>query len=108
MIIIANERLDSESVSAEKEPPPGFIPDGDGEHAVDLTERIDPLVFIEVQYHLGVSPGAKAMAPSDELPPQGLVVVNFSVEDNPDAPILVGHGLSAVRREVDYAQAPVA
>ena len=44
------------------------------------------------------------MAARDQLLTQGRVIVNLSVKNQPKAFILIGEGLSALRREINDAQ----
>src|SRR5262249_57454508 len=56
---------------------------------------------------LGVGPRSEAMSGSPELVSQVIEVVDLAVEDDPDRPVLVAHGLVAGRRAVDDAEPPM-
>jgi hypothetical protein len=61
------------------------------------------LFFEEVQDHLGVALAAKPVALGFEVAAKLPVVVDFSVEDDLEGVILIGHGLSPPG-EIDDSQ----
>jgi hypothetical protein len=56
--------------------------------------------------HLSITASCKAVPTFLKFPAQILEVIYFSIEDNPDSPILVRHGLLACRK-IDDGQAAV-
>src|SRR5712691_8643075 len=56
----------------------------------------------------GVSARTITMASRFKSRSQRFVIVDLAVESYPDAPIFVGHGIAARRREVDNSKPPVA
>jgi hypothetical protein len=101
------ERLDSQPVARQHQPPPGAIPQGDGEHTVQPGRKRDTLRLIQMDDALGVGTGAEGVSLLLELGAQGRVVVDLAVEDGPDGAVLVGEGLVA-GGEVDNGEAAMA
>jgi hypothetical protein len=57
-------------------------------------------VFIEMKYGLGISRRDKPVSFSFKLVPEFAIIVDLTIEDNPDCAILIGHGLMPGRGKV--------
>ena len=80
------------------------VPDGKGEHAAQVVDTVASIFFVEVDNGLGVAVGAVAMALGCQAFSQSRMVVDFSVENDPDRAVFVADGLVA-GGEIDDAQA---
>src|SRR5439155_17365743 len=101
------ERLDAEAVAGEEEPAPAGVPERKGEHSVDGGEQALAFFFIEMDDHLGVGAGAKAMAPRLQPRAQGLEAEELAVVREPDRAVLVRHRLAARGAEVEDGEPAV-
>src|SRR5215470_17329500 len=101
------ERLDAETVTCEQQPPPGLVPNGKREHAVEVVDAIVAPLLVGVHDGFGVGTRAVDVTVGFELPPDERVVVDLAVEDHPDVAALVGQGLLAVP-EIHDAQTSMA
>ena len=98
------ERLDAEAIAGDEE---GFrvaVPDGKREHAAQVIDAVGPVLLEGVNDGFGVAVSAVLVAASDELFAQGLVVVDFAVEDDPERAIFIRERLVA-GGEIDNAEA---
>src|SRR3954470_11241925 len=95
-LVYVVKRLLAEAVAGEKQPPPRFVVDGEGEHAVEaLRETFTPfLVAVDQDFRVGVI-AVENVAPRLEFAPQLGVVVDLAVEDHADATVFIPHRLSA-------------
>jgi hypothetical protein len=84
-----------------------FIPDGEGEHAVQFFDGFGAFQHEQAQDDLSVGIGEELAALTGQLLAQLHVVVDLSVVNDPVAPGLVAHGLVPGRAEVNDAQAQV-
>src|SRR5208337_367094 len=64
------------------------------------------ILLVKMQNGFGVAVRPELMAPGEEIRAQIAVVIDFTVESNPDGLVLVGDGLVAAR-QINNAQAPV-
>src|SRR5882672_7320689 len=101
------ERLDSEPVPGEEQPPARAVPHREREHALQPLHAALTFLLVEVHDRLGVAAGTITMAASLEPRSELRVVVDLTVEDDPHAAVLVGHGLSTAL-DVDDREAPEA
>src|SRR5690606_32817563 len=86
--------------------PPGVV-DREGEHAVQAIDDSRTVLFPAVHDDLGVRRRAETVAAGFEIGPQIAMVVDLTVEDDPDRPVFVGHRLPAAG-QVDDGQTPMA
>ena len=61
-LVAIDERLFAQAVAAEHEAAAIGVPDGDGEHAVQVREAVRPFVLVEMDDRLGVAVGAELVA----------------------------------------------
>src|SRR5215831_21062109 len=101
------ERLDAETVTCEQQPPPGLVPNGKREHAVEVVDAVVAPLLVGVHDGFGVGTRAVGVTAGFELASDERVVVDLAVEDHPDVAALVGQGLLAVP-EIHDAQASMA
>ena len=100
------ERLDAEPVAGEHQPAAARVPQGDGEHAVEVGQEIEPAVLVEMDDDLGVGMiGGEAVAGALELLAQLDVIVDLAVEDDGDGLVLVEDRLLA-GGDVDDGEPP--
>ena len=100
------QRLDARTIAEELETLLVRIPDGDGEHAIDvLNERIAPFK-VGVEHNLGVRAGAKDVSAPLQVPSHGGEAVDLAVEHEPRAAARREHGLVGVICQIDDRQAP--
>ena len=102
------QRLFTHPVAGEKQGIVSAIPEGEGEHAVERVQATRAALFIEMHDHFRVRMGAKPVAFVFKLLSQLLVVVNLTVEADPDGFVFVGHRLLAGGGKVDDAESLVA
>jgi hypothetical protein len=100
------ERLLSQPVSRRKEPPAPAVPDQEREHAAQILKTVDSVFFVKVEDGLGVGVGAELASFTNQATPQFLVVVDLTVEDDPDRAIRIAHRLLAAV-QIDDAQTPM-
>ena len=84
---------DAHAVPGQKEFLFAVVPDGQGELTVDFFQAGRPVFLIEVQEHLGVGIGGKAVAFLEQLRFEFDVVESLAVVDNPKGAVFVGDGL---------------
>src|SRR5262249_49972285 len=103
------ERLLPQPVPRKEQPLARSIPESESEHPVQagVEEPLRSPFLVRMNDDLGVGPRSEAMPGSPELVSQVIEVVDLPVEDDPDRPVLVAHGLVAGRRAVDDAEPPV-
>ena len=72
----------------------GFlIPYGEGKHAAQFFQAPRPEFLVQMDDDLGVSVCFEGVTFAQEKGAQFLVIVDFPVEDDPDAAVLIGQGL---------------
>ena len=74
-----------------------------GELAIQLSEAVDPLFFVEMNDRFDIGTAPKAMSPVFERGAEFAVIENFAVADHDDRPVLVLEWLIAML-QVDDAQ----
>ena len=102
---IVVERLDAKDIAGAKELVLLLVPDDEGVHTTQAIEYGLAPLFVAVQEALGVGAAVELIALGLELGTEFLEVVDLAVEDNDDATVLVGHGLSASLGQVEDRQA---
>ena len=102
------EGLDAEPIARARQPPARAVPDGVGEHPLEMGEAIVAPVSIGLKQHLRVGPRSELVAQCFELGSQFHMVVDLPVEDDPGLRVADRHGLGAAFREVEDRQPPVA
>ncbi len=83
------QRLFAKTVAGEKQLFPPVVPNGQREHAAEVPHAVGTVLLVQVDDGLGVTVRAEAMAAGFEVGPQLAVVVDFTVERNPDRLVLV-------------------
>ena len=84
---------DAESVAREGQDLVAGVPDRQRKLAVEAGETVVAPLFVGMNDDLRVASGAKAMTAGTEVGAKLEVVEDLTVEDDPDAVVLVGHGL---------------
>ena len=102
---IVVKRLDAKDVAGAKKLVLLFVPDDEGVHTAQAIEDGLAPLLVAVQEALGVGAAVELVALGLELGTEFLEVVDLAVEDNDDAAVLVGHGLSAGLGQVEDRQA---
>src|SRR3954471_5370694 len=101
------DRLLPQTVAGEEEAALVPVPDGEGEHPAQALGKLLAPLLVPVDQDLGVAVALEDVALGNQLALEIEEVVDLAVEDDPDAPVLVGHRLRAGGREIDDRQAPV-
>ena len=102
---IVVERLDAKDVAGAKKLVLLLVPDDEGVHAAQAIEYGLAPLLVAVQEALGVGSTVELIALGLELGAKLLEVVDLAVEDDNDAAVLIGHGLSAGLGQVEDRQA---
>jgi hypothetical protein len=97
------QRLDADAIARQQQPPADAVPQRKREHAAQVVDAVRPVLLIQVQDGLAVGARAVGVAARFQARPVLGMVIDLSVEDEPQAAILVAHRLIA-RDEVDDAQ----
>lgn len=84
-----------------------FVPQRDGELAVQVLDEIIAILLVVMDDDFGVAVRAETVPRFQQDLAQFDVIENFAVERDPNGPVLVGHGLSAAG-EVDDTKASMA
>ena len=71
------------------------IPNGDGEHAIELRKTIRSDIFIGVNDCLAITVGRELVTAPFQATTQCLVVIDFTIEDHAYRAVFVGHWLSS-------------
>ena len=98
-----NNGFFSESVAGQQQLSAVRVIQCEGEHAVQPFDRPRPEGTVGMENHLGIGRRPKDVSPRFQFGPQCSVIVDFAVEDDPQA-IVVGHRLGAAR-QIDDGQA---
>ncbi len=96
--------LDAQAVAGQDEFPRFRIPEGDGEHAVQLGDEVLAVLLVEVDDDLGVGVGVETVAAGQQSGLEGREIEDLAVVDDPDRRVLVVDGL-APGGQIDDAQA---
>ena len=102
-VLVVIKRLLAEPILREDQPVFPGVPEGAGEHSVELREGLQPVLQVQRQQDLGVRSGPESMPFPLQPPPQFREIVDFPVEHQPDPPVGTPHGLLP-GRQVDDAQ----
>ena len=90
------ERLDPHRIAGERQGAFHGIVDGESEDALQtLRQPAKAPLLVAVHQNLGIAAGLETMTLCPELCTQNTVVVDLTVEDGPDRPVLVAHRLIA-------------
>src|SRR3569832_1106296 len=87
------QRLNSEAIAEQEKLLLARVPEGDGEHAVELVRESGAVFFIGVDDRFRVASSLKAVAFLLEFSPELEVVVNLAGEDLVDRVVFVGDRL---------------
>ena len=101
------EGLDADPIAHQEELPMTGVPDRQCEHALEAAHEVGSLFLIEMNECFRVGARSVGVTLRLQLFPQAGVVVDLSVEGNPDRAVLVRHRLSAGGRQIDDRQPPV-
>ena len=94
---------DAEAVAPELQPSLALIPQRDGKLPAQPLEHPFLMLFPQVRNDFGVAVGDEAMPARFQLGPPFDVIEQFAVEDDEDAPVLIGDRLLSIR-QADNAQ----
>src|SRR5246127_310504 len=83
------ERLDSDAVASQEQRFVPIIPNGEGKHSAQFFNAGFAQVFIEVNDCLRVALRSKTVAAAQQILTKLLIVVDFTVENNVDAAVLI-------------------
>jgi hypothetical protein len=98
------ERFDAKPVAGQEQCLRGVVPHGEREHAVQVGDALGAPLQVDVEQHLGVGPGAEAVAVGDQLGAQLGEVVDLSAETEHDLAAPPGaHGLGSAL-DVDHRE----
>jgi hypothetical protein len=86
------EWLDADAVACEEQPLAARIPDRECEHPPQMAEHRFAVLLVEVHEGLGVGSRAVDVPARHQLRPQLSVVVDLSIEGDPDGAVLVDIG----------------
>jgi hypothetical protein len=87
------QRLLAHSVAGEQQTPLAGVPNGDGEHAPELREAVLVGVLVEMSNYFGIGMSGKGVATLQEQLAKFRIVVNFSIQQDPNGSVLVGKRL---------------
>src|ERR1700674_901567 len=96
--------LDAQPIAGDEQALLPRVPNSEGKHAPQMVDAVLSVLFIEVNDGFGVTVGAIPMAACNQLLAQSQVVVDFTVECDPERTILVAEWLVSGRK-VDDAEA---
>jgi hypothetical protein len=85
--------FDPHAIPREQQFPLARVPQCEGKHTLKLRDTFFSVLLVEVNDYLRVGMGFEKMATLDQIPSEVLKVVDFTIEHNPDGPILVGNWL---------------
>ena len=105
-LVTIDQRLFSQPIPGQQQLLPLGVPDGQGEHAVQMCQQLGPLVFVQVDEHFRVALGAELVAGLFEPAPQVAEIVDFAVEHDPHGAVFVRKRLFSAG-QVDDGQAPM-
>src|SRR2546428_12015733 len=98
------QRLDSQAIADQDQSFPAGIPEGDAEHPIDSRNELQAVFFVQMNDDLTVSGSLERMPLLEKIFPQRSEVVDFAIEDHPEAGVLVGHRL-VTSGKIDDAEA---
>ncbi len=98
---VIEQRLLTESIPCEDQPPPWPIPERDRKHPAQAIEEVHALFFVEMDDHFGVGARLEKVAFCLELASKLLKVVDLAIDHDRDRAVLVGHRLRTFGSQVD-------
>src|SRR6476620_3037822 len=98
------QRLNAQPVTRDEQSFSRSVPDGKGEHSTQVLDTLRPILLIQVDDAFGVAVGTIAMTAHFKILAQVLMVVDFAVEDDPDAAKFITERLVA-SLNIDDAEA---
>src|SRR5262249_4363692 len=101
------KRLYSDPISRKDQLASLLVPQRQREIAVEMADKIRTVLLIEMNDCFGVGLRSVAMSPLDQPRSEFFVVVDLSVECDPDRTVFVWHRRVAGRREIYNRQTPV-
>src|SRR5262245_39726184 len=102
------KRFDSHAIPDKDQLSPAGVPQPDGEESFEFVDEIEAALFVEMKDCFGVGSGPVRVAEFEQALAQGLMVVDFTVECDPDPSVLVGHWIAARLGQVDDGEPPMA
>jgi hypothetical protein len=87
------QRLLAEPIARQENSAGVLICDRKRKHAVQPFDAAVTVFLVRVDDRFGVGVSPEPVAAGFEIAPQLMVVVDFSVEYDPDRPVFIGHGL---------------
>ena len=98
------KRLDPGPVAREQQPAARDIPNSDGEHAIELMEKVVAILFVEMDQNLRVGMvGPKCVPLRSQLRLKLGIVIDFAVEDDAYGIVFIEDGLLS-RLQIDDRQ----
>ena len=103
------QRLDTDAIASQPEPPVSAVPQGKGEHPAEPLQAIDAPLLERAEHHLrvGVARLPATVTEARQLGTEFRVVVDFPVEDQLQTAVLVRHRLIGRFGEIDDRQPAV-
>ncbi len=98
------ERLLAEAIPGSVQQALFRIPNGEREHSPEMAHAIAPVLLVQMDNHLRVRVGTKGVPALPQPLPDFPEVVDLTVEDDPDRPVLVGQRCDCLIAEVDNRQ----
>src|SRR5438045_8798210 len=95
------QRLDAQMVARDEQALRRAVPQGEGEHALEMLEHAHAVFAIGVEQRFRVAGGTESMAALGELLAQGEEVVDLPVEDDGELTIGRAHRLRAAGKVED-------
>lgn len=99
------KRLNPQPVARYKEVLTAGVPDGEGKHALEMLHAVRPVFFVKMNDRFRVALSAVLMTERSQLLAQDGMVVDFTIENDPDSTVFVAKGLVS-GREIHDAEAP--
>ena len=100
------EWLLARSITRDHQPLSVGVPDREGKHATQMFDKIQSMLFIEMDNDFGVTVGAELVSGIDQLPSELNIIVDFTVKRNLHGVVFVAQRLCAAG-DVDDTQAPM-
>ncbi len=102
------QRLDTQAIPGDEQPTAVSLPDGEGEHAVELGQHILAPGVISLEQDFGVTTGIKAITLGFQLGTQFRIVVDGAVEHHGQTQFRLDHGLARSFRQIHDLQPAMA
>ena len=99
------QRLLAHPIARQQKNLPRLVIQCNGKHAAQFLHAVRSHFLVEVKNDLGVRMGIEAVAAAFELPAQLRKVIDFTVENDPEALVFVVNGLLAARNVNDTESA---